>query len=675
VISGLACLALVLPQFAGAQSSDYTGDDTSPDDDPVALAELFDSPAAPAMPADATLGMPAQLHDIAVAQSPTLSLAPATGVPARFVEVDNRFEVHADGSSTTISHVEIQLLSPQAVQALAQPALTYSDSLQTLEIRNAFTVKPDGTRLPVSPDAILVRQKAMPTPMFSDLKEKVILFPNVEPGDTLVYDSVIQSQAHVPGQFYFATSIPRAIEIDNETITFVTPKSLPLSFDSYGLSVQKSSEGDALTYRIRYTNRMPMPELPQFVSELDFGQRIFVSSAGSYGSIAAGYTAMVASKLAVTPHILAKANEITAGISDRREQARKLYEWVSAHVRYIALVFGDGGLVPRDAESVLTNGYGDCKDHAILYSALLRAKGIASQPTIINATNGYFLPQVPQLLTFNHMIVWLPEFGLYADTTSGTTPFGALPPQEYGKPVIRVGGGAEALQHTPVLPESGSSYASNSSLRLDPDGTLSVTHYATATGALSGVLRQAAIQANMSGTAAVAASILHARHMDSAAGSISFAPTGELTPEFSYTSNYRLSHALPGNAIFAMPEGLNLVDAASPALLGPVADARYPLSDPLPCSSGKLVDDYTLDFPRDRTLVTLPQDAQVQTSAIDYRSHWTLNGNTLSVHRELHAHFDRALCSAAALQATRAAIIAIRKDYATRIVLVAAHAS
>ena len=164
---------------------------------------------------------------------------------------------------------------------------------------------------------------------------------------------------------------------------------------------------------------------------------------------------MVASKIVVTPRVLAKANEITAGITDRREQARKLYEWVAGHVRYVALLFGDGGVAPHAADTILADSYGDCKDHAVLYSALLKAKGISSQPVIINATNGYFVPQVPQLLTFNHMIVWLPEFGLYADTTANSAPFGALPQFEYGKPVIRVGNGV-ALQHTPVLQEADS---------------------------------------------------------------------------------------------------------------------------------------------------------------------------------------------------------------------------
>jgi transglutaminase-like putative cysteine protease len=671
MLAGLFVL-VATQNFAGAQSSDYPPD-YSDDDAPDAVTELFDVAMAQPVPAaDAFLGVPSQA--LALAQSPTAPLSPAAGAPARFLSINNRFVVQPDGSATIMSHMEMQLLSPQAVNALAQPALTFSDSLQTLEIKDAYTLKRDGTKLPVAPDAILVRQKAVPSPLFTDLKEKVILFPNVEPGDTLVYDSVLTSPATIPGQFYFGIFIPRVIEIDNETITFTTPKSLPLNFDTYGIPVQKAADGDQLTYTVHYVNRAPALELPQFLSDLDHGQRVFASSAASFDAMAAAYAPMIASKIAVTPRVLAKANEITAGITDRREQARKLYEWVAGHVRYVALLFGDGGVAPHAADVTLTNSYGDCKDHAVLYAALLKAKGISSQPVIINATNGYILPQVPQLLTFNHMIVWLPEFGLYADTTANSAPFGALPPFEYGKSVVRVGGSV-ALQHTPILQEADSTYSSSTNLQFDGDGKLSATQRAVATGALSGVMRTVANQAIVKGTDAIAGAVLHTRRMDAAVGSLAFTPTSELTPQYAYSSRYQTTRGIQTDAGFSLPEGLNLVDAYSSALFGPVADARFIASESVPCFSGSLADDYTLEFPADKKLVSLPQDGVVTTANINYRSHWSLIGNTLSVHRELHAHFDKALCTGTMLRETRAAIIGIQRDYATRIALATAHAS
>ena len=97
-------------------------------------------------------------------------------------------------------------------------------------------------------------------------------------------------------------------------------------------------------------------------------------------------------------------------------------------MRYVALEFGRGGIIPHNADSVLANGYGDCKDHTALFAAMLKAKGIASNLVILNATDIHTLAKVPTIAPFNHMIAWLPEFHLYADTTAGkVTPFGLLP--------------------------------------------------------------------------------------------------------------------------------------------------------------------------------------------------------------------------------------------------------
>ena len=118
----------------------------------------------------------------------------------------------------------------------------------------------------------------------------------------------------------------------------------------------------------------------------------------------------------------------TAGIQDRRGQAKALYEWVSAHIRYVNIVLGAGGYKPHKAADVLKNGYGDCKDHVMLLEALLAAKGIKSSPVLIRAgVNLYKLPPAPSPFVFDHLITYMPEFQLYLDSTARYAPFGVLP--------------------------------------------------------------------------------------------------------------------------------------------------------------------------------------------------------------------------------------------------------
>src|SRR5438445_1398884 len=92
---------------------------------------------------------------------------------------------------------------------------------------------------------------------------------------------------------------------------------------------------------------------------------ILASSFKDYGELAAAYKARARDKSVVTPEIQKLADELTAGLSDKREQTKRLYQWVARNVRYVAMALGDGGYVPHDAASVLANRYGDCKDHVV----------------------------------------------------------------------------------------------------------------------------------------------------------------------------------------------------------------------------------------------------------------------------------------------------------------------
>ena len=413
---------------------------------------------------------------------------------------------------------------------------------------------------------------------------------------------------------------------------------------------------------------MPIGEPQQYLSELDRGLRFFTSSSRSYDALANAYGALAMPKTAVTPKIQAKADDITAGVSDRREQARLLYNWVSTHVRYVAVLFGDGGLVPHDADSTLTNAFGDCKDHAVLYSALLRAKGISSDLVIVNASNGYTVSQVPEMLSFNHMIVWIPEFGLYADTTSNSTPFGILPQLEYGKPVVHVGGERQALRQTPVLAEKDSSYTSSTILKLDSSGMVSGQQSATATGVVSSVLRSLANEANTAGVVETAATVLRTRKLNPVDASYEFQQTTEITPKYTYKSSYR-ARPEDNPSGFVMPEGLNIIDASSPAVLGPVADARFKDADTESCLSGDVSDDYTLELPPDKKLKGLPQDTLIETPNLRYLSHWSVAGNRVSVHHELQAHYPEPLCGDGTRIQTINAIVQMRNDYLTPLAL------
>ncbi|HWY61706.1 MAG TPA: DUF3857 and transglutaminase domain-containing protein [Rhizomicrobium sp.] len=576
-------------------------------------------------------------------------------LPAKITVMDRQIDVAPDGSATLTSHAETKILQQNAIAQLGQLKLSYSDGLQQIDINAAYTLKPDGRKIPVGPDAIIVQQSpaTQNAPMLSDMKQKVIIFPDVEVGDTLVTDSTIRSKPAIPGSFFYDVTFPAALPIDEATVSIAAPKTMALTLETRSLDAVKSADGDRVLYKIRYTNQHPLfGAVPQ--ADYDLMPRLSVSTFKDYDALAAAYAPLAAPALTVTPAIQARADEIVAGTSDRREQVRRIYDWVSAHIRYLALEFGQGGIVPHDADHVLANGYGDCKDHATLFVALLKARGIPANLVLINGTNIYTAAKVPTIAPFNHMIVWLPDLRLYADTTNGrVVPFGLLPNAEYGKPVVHIADKSGALHQIPINDAANATINYKLTMVADDAGHISSTSSLLGTGDFSVPLRVLGAALQGQDGAKVASSVLQKSSTPRATGMVTAplpdADAASYQLSASYSTPGTMSGFAPGStSLLGFEDHLRALSPFSAAMFGPLVEGRFRDAAAAPCFNGHAVDDESMQYPATRHLLKLPADSKFSGPHISYTSHWTNDGASVSVHREFTAHFDQVLCAGAA---------------------------
>ena len=159
------------------------------------------------------------------------------------------------------------------------------------------------------------------------------------------------------------------------------------------------------------------------------------------------------------------------------------------NIRYVAIFLSVGRVVPHEAEAILRNKFGDCKDKATLMTALLAAKGIASEAALINLGNAYALPEPPTLAALNHVILYLPEFDIYDDPTASGAAFGVLAPEAYDKPVVRVSAAGATLARTPAMKPDDHTAHATTSVKLAADGTVTGQTQESNTGVLGMALR------------------------------------------------------------------------------------------------------------------------------------------------------------------------------------------
>lgn len=74
----------------------------------------------------------------------------------------------------------------------------------------------------------------------------------------------------------------------------------------------------------------------------------------------------------------------------------------------------------------MRNGYGDCKDYVVLMQALLKAKNIDSSAVLVDWGQMYQNLPLPMASQFNHAIIYLPAFNIFANPTDKNASFGEL---------------------------------------------------------------------------------------------------------------------------------------------------------------------------------------------------------------------------------------------------------
>ena len=96
--------------------------------------------------------------------------------------------LNADGTFSQVNEVLMRIVTEKGAKDGGQIPLPYSESLQTLEVIEAYTLKPDGTRVDVATDKIFTQAApvAVSAPMFNDIKLKIIVFPEPLAGEKYI---------------------------------------------------------------------------------------------------------------------------------------------------------------------------------------------------------------------------------------------------------------------------------------------------------------------------------------------------------------------------------------------------------------------------------------------------------------------------------------------------------
>lgn len=592
---------------------------------------------------------------------------------ATFVRDHTHYALQADGRYTMDKDMEIRLNTAQAVEQMGQMPMAYSTSLQSIDVVEAYTVTAEGKRVDVREDGI--RDQLFPASqgaaMFDDRRVKTVIFPSLGVGARLVMRTRMTMKAPMfPGHLYEFTAAFPQFDRQSFQVSVLAPADMKVKLTPHLMQggEEKSTDPAIKRWRWHLSNLPATPPEMSAASAHGAVAHVAITTFDSDAQIAQAYWSRAQDKVKVTEDIQKLADRLTKGVTDRKAQADVLYRWVSQNIRYVAIYLGLGGVVPHAADEVLKAGYGDCKDKSTLLSALLAAKGIASQAVLVNATDVYWVPTEPMPTTaFNHLITYLPEWDVFVDPTPGKAEFGVLAPPLAGKKALVLGLGdlPTQLKTLPLNQPEDTQVFIKTEMTLAPNGQVSGSSEIKSGGALD-LMARMALTSFPSGVEPQVASQLLAMSGQQGSGNLRFHAADDLSKPFKYTTYFTLPDVvqLPGPGAMAVPVGLpGLVHLAGVFRPLALTERHWPLV----FGGGRMTEHITLKLPEGMAIQKLPAPTQFTNAFANYASSMSQQGQVIEIRRQLDLRLPGPTVSGDDYQLLRQTAMQVVRDLRTQL--------
>jgi len=348
---------------------------------------------------------------------------------------DGVIRLDADGRGSKTYRYVVQILRQEAVSDYEELRFSYAPGHEKQTLNWLRVVRPDGTIISEGPSH---RQESdvpaqMGNPVYADRRVLRLSVSGVAPGTIVDYSYTTEEQKpFLEGDDYNSWSLTMANTVRRSRYIVDLPASLRPLIQERNLRQPRVERqvGDRRVYMWSGQDIARFETEPFASDSNGVVQSLEWALPNSWERIGRWYLGHVREREAVTDSLRRKARALVAGARSFDDSVRALHRYVAQDIRYVSISLGIGGYQPRFPEEVMATGFGDCKDKATLFVALMRGIGYEAYQVVLNST-GNVTEALPSISQFDHVIAAYRRPGradyLYTDLTAELTPLVELP--------------------------------------------------------------------------------------------------------------------------------------------------------------------------------------------------------------------------------------------------------
>ena len=422
----------------------------------------------------------------------------AKDVPAVVLHDEQQVTLDRDGKLVTVENYAVKILSREG-RNFAIARAFYLSSFSKVRDMNGWIIRPDGSTKEYGKKSIL-DIIADQDDVYNEGRIKVIdASDDVDAGFIFGYTVVTEdTPLFYQDNWSFQGRLPTMLS----RYTLNLPAGWKASSTSFNHSnIAPQINGTSYTWELR--NLAPIPPEPLSPSVRNIAPRVAVNYApennaqtvnrafADWTAVSQWATGLHDSQVIVDDAVAGKARDLTANAKTELEKIKAIGTYVQ-NLQYISIDIGVGygnGYRPRPSNTVLSRGYGDCKDKANLMRAMLKALKIEAYPIAIYSGDAEFVREEwASPSQFNHCIIAVKisdetksptvinhaKLGrlLIFDATDQFTPVGDLPDYLQGSYALIIAGEKGGLSKMPITPPEFNAWERNVEVNLTGDGNI-----------------------------------------------------------------------------------------------------------------------------------------------------------------------------------------------------------
>lgn len=334
----------------------------------------------------------------------------------RFIQIKQYFKVSKDGSYKGVEEQEIEILNEAGRKDFGSIKLSYSPNTGSIQVEKAYTLT-NGKKQAVSQDFIEDKPVASNMAGFDDTNQVTITFPDVKVGSKIYLKySFARKTPSLKNFFSMSQFFGWKAHIAQQNVYIESELDLHLYVhdSSKNLEIERKKEGNKNYLNIALNKPVyvyPVEEKDPYMPRIATSY-VEISSAPKW-SYEMLKPIIEQNEAILKQELPEKLQQIAASaekIQDFKKRVNFLIQEIQDQIRY----FGDwrtikGALVPRDLETIIKTGFGDCKDYSALLVVLLRRLGYDAHIAWVYRGYPFIMYDIhlPALSSYNHAITYV----------------------------------------------------------------------------------------------------------------------------------------------------------------------------------------------------------------------------------------------------------------------------